>query len=82
MQITDETLTIQGRNRFTSKEILEVSSNRYGVHETPSINLAVTSNDYSGMASFGTDNIEDIKAIIRHMAKMSGLTVTIAEETV
>lgn len=79
-------ITVYGQNRFDSmgdalganREQLTISSNHYGTHEKPSVYMEMTT-PFEEPAVFGTGNIEDIKKIILHMAKMSGLTVTIEE---
>lgn len=83
MKITDETISINGESRFATlgdalganPERLTVASNHHGTHEKPSLYMEIT-NAFAPPAAFGTGNIEDIKKVILHIAKMSGLSVT------
>lgn len=72
--ITDETMTF-----YSDGSVLEVSSNAYGDHQSPSVNLNIEDSHTTEGVMWGTDNTEVIKKMIHHMAKMSGLTVTIEE---
>lgn len=84
MKIVDEVRTFQGQNRVAdagvvNPEVMRVSSNRYGEHEMPSIKIEIDRAFRPGSESWGTNDRDQIKDIIRHIAKMSGLTVTIAD---
>lgn len=84
MKIVDEVRTFQGQNRVAdagvgNPEVMRVSSNRYGEHEIPSLNIEIDRAFRPGSESWGTNDRDQIKDIIRHMAKMAGLTVIIAD---
>lgn len=84
MKIVDETLTFKGKNRVAdagigNPEVMRVSSNRYGEHEMPSINIEIDRAFRPGTESWGTDDVDQIKDILRHIAKMAGLAVTIVD---
>lgn len=80
MKITDETKEFISTHRFgTDKLRLDVASNFPGSHETPSLFLRVYDPFRGEEATFGTKDIDQIKEIIQHMAKMAGLDVEITE---
>ena len=75
MKITDEVKTFRDED---SGETLEVSSNVSGIHEMPSAYL-YAEDGHGNAQGFGTFDIDQIKEIIQHMAKMAGLEVQITE---
>lgn len=82
-KITDEKVTFYGTlHDDLYHESLSISSNYHGTHYRPSIMLDIK-NGYEEEPlprSYGTDDPEVVKQIIRHMAKMAGLTVSFEEE--
>lgn len=78
MKITDETKTFEVKHIFGTAT-LDVSSNVDGTHEQPSVFLHVKNPIIGESAAYGTDDTEQIKEIIEHMAKMAGLEVEITK---
>lgn len=78
MKITDETKEFTSKHRV-GKDRLRVASNHYGEHEKPSLFLGVWDPFTDTDATFGTEDTDQIKEIIEHMAKMAGLEVKITE---
>lgn len=81
MQITDETKTFEVKHIFGTAT-LDVSSNVDGTHEQPSVFLHVKNPIIGESAAYGTDDPEQVKEIIQHMAKMAGLDVTFSKRFV
>lgn len=81
MKITDETKEFISAHRF-GVDRLVVSSNYPGEHTTPSLFFGVHEPFGGGYSTFGTKDIEQIKEIIEHMAKMAGLDVTFSKRFV
>lgn len=75
MKITDEVKTFRDED---SGETLEVSSNVSGTHEMPSAYL-YAEDGHGNAQGFGTFDIDQIKEIIQHMAKMAGLEVSLSK---
>lgn len=81
MKITDETKEFISAHRF-GVDRLVVSSNYPGEHTTPSLFFGVLDPATGKHSTFGTKDIEQIKEIIEHMAKMAGLSVTFSKRFV
>lgn len=81
MKITDETKEFISAHRFGTDRLV-VSSNHPGEHTTPSLFLGIFDPATGREAAFGTKDIEQIKEIIEHMAKMAGLDVTFSKRFV
>lgn len=81
MQITDETKTFEVKHIFGTAT-LDVSSNVDGTHEQPSVFLHVKNPIIGESAAYGTDDPEQVKEIIEHMAKMAGLDVSFSKRFV
>lgn len=75
--VVDESKTFIGEDEDT---LLIVSSNYEGTHDTPSVYLKVPVNRYGSNESFGTDDPNQVKRIIIHMAKMAKLSVSFEED--
>lgn len=55
---------------------LTISSNYDGEHDRPSVYLRIGELDTDGFARWDSEDPEQVKTIIRHMAEMIGETVT------
>ena len=77
MKITNEVKAFDPNADALLPTYLTVSSNRSGIHDVPSVCLAVHDERYSDVLAYGTNDQDTIIKIIEHMAKMGGLEVSV-----
>lgn len=77
MKITNEVKAFDPNANALLPTYLTVSSNHAGIHDVPSVCLAVYDERDSEVLAYGTNDQDTIIQIIEHMAKMGGLEVSV-----
>lgn len=75
MKITDQIETFDSDDGST----LTVSSDTYGTHDNPSLFIQVEDESRDNRMEWTSDDQDTIIEIIKHMAKMGGLDVSVKE---